>query len=108
MPDEIEIANLDATMGGLSRADAGLLALRLFRGQATNDLDLTSMVADAWLMGAAATRNAALGRRICRVCGCWEHEACEDVGEVGCAWVEQDLCSVCQPDDIGGLAHGSA
>lgn len=27
----------------------------------------------------------------CRVCGCWEYNACED----GCSWVEPDLCSAC-------------
>lgn len=28
----------------------------------------------------------------CRVCGCWEFQACEG----GCYWVEKDLCSACK------------
>lgn len=32
-----------------------------------------------------------LGRHICRICGCWELEACDG----GCWWVESDLCSAC-------------
>ncbi len=29
----------------------------------------------------------------CRICGCTMHMACED----GCAWIEADLCSACDP-----------
>lgn len=35
------------------------------------------------------------GWPVCRVCGCWEFNACWD-DEVGaCWWVEADLCSHC-------------
>ena len=30
-------------------------------------------------------------KRTCRVCGCWEMQACEG----GCYWVGDDLCSAC-------------
>lgn len=29
--------------------------------------------------------------QVCRECGCWEEEACDQ----GCEWVEPDLCSAC-------------
>lgn len=29
--------------------------------------------------------------RTCRVCGCWEMQACPQ----GCYWVAEDLCSAC-------------
>jgi hypothetical protein len=39
------------------------------------------------------------GARTCRVCGCWEYNACWD-DEIGaCWWVEDDLCSHCVSDD---------
>lgn len=34
--------------------------------------------------------------RTCRVCGCWELQACED----GCSWVEADRCSACPADAV--------
>lgn len=34
--------------------------------------------------------------RQCRVCGCTEDDACEG----GCAWVEEDLCSECDVDEL--------
>ncbi len=39
--------------------------------------------------------------RVCRECGCTEHNACEDSrSPTGtCWWVEGDLCSACQAKD---------
>ena len=31
----------------------------------------------------------------CRVCGCWEYNACPDEDFGACWWVEPDLCSAC-------------
>ena len=36
-----------------------------------------------------------LGVRKCRVCGCWEFDACLDAFFGACRWVEPDLCSGC-------------
>jgi hypothetical protein len=73
--------------GGLSEADANLLVMRL-----TEDLqDAREVLQAAWTMGATVVRNVARGRRVCRICGCWELEACDG----GCSWVEVDLCSSC-------------
>lgn len=52
---------------------------------------LQAMVGRAWMMGATVAMNSTVGRHVCRICGCWELEACED----GCWWVEADLCSSC-------------
>ena len=38
-----------------------------------------------------------LGIQQCRVCGCTDNHACE----MGCAWVEVDLCSACVPGRVG-------
>ena len=35
------------------------------------------------------------GDRICRGCGCWDWNACADMHDGPCWWVEEDLCSVC-------------
>lgn len=35
------------------------------------------------------------GVATCRVCGCWEYDACWDEDEGACWWVEADLCSAC-------------
>jgi hypothetical protein len=32
---------------------------------------------------------------ICRICGCTELDACDAGHGDGCAWAEDDLCSVC-------------
>ncbi len=48
-------------------------------------------VARAYAHGQAVVRNSLAGRRVCRVCGCWELHACEG----GCWWVAEDLCSTC-------------
>lgn len=32
--------------------------------------------------------------KICRACGCSQNDACD----IGCSWVEDDLCSVCADD----------
>lgn len=45
----------------------------------------------AFAHGQRVMKNRDLGRRTCRVCGCWELNACNG----GCSWVEADLCSAC-------------
>lgn len=35
------------------------------------------------------------GEPVCRVCGCWEFDACCDDERGPCWWVEPDLCSHC-------------
>lgn len=74
---------------GLSRDDAVRLLDRLLTENSGNPI---ALVADAWLYGATAARNALSGRRVCHVCGCWEMHACEG----GCSWVGPNLCSACQ------------
>ncbi|HRH71438.1 MAG TPA: hypothetical protein PLB89_18200 [Flavobacteriales bacterium] len=37
--------------------------------------------------------------RECRVCHCTEMNACVSEDGVPCHWVEEDLCSACDPDD---------
>ncbi|HEY2249640.1 MAG TPA: hypothetical protein VGH74_01220 [Planctomycetaceae bacterium] len=38
--------------------------------------------------------------RTCRICGCTDANACLDGGTgPACHWVEEDLCSVCVPED---------
>ncbi len=74
------------------------VARLLARLQADAQGDQGEMLARAWAMGARAASNAAKGRRICRICGCWELQACEPDS---CCWVERDLCSRC---DTVGLA----
>lgn len=38
--------------------------------------------------------HAAADARTCRVCGCWELQACES----GCAWASADRCTACPAD----------
>jgi len=38
--------------------------------------------------------------RECRVCGCTDAEACEDIDGLACHWVEEDLCSECAGDKV--------
>ena len=33
--------------------------------------------------------------RTCRECGCWDWNACCDMRDGPCWWVEEDLCSYC-------------
>lgn len=40
----------------------------------------------------------------CRVCGCWQYDACLDENGEPCHWAEADLCSVCAPADRAGVA----
>ena len=42
-----------------------------------------------------ARRPAPEGWPTCRVCGCWELDACWDDEAGPCWWVEEDLCSHC-------------
>lgn len=39
-----------------------------------------------------------LSRRACRVCGCTDARACAG----GCAWVDEDTCSACDPAPRAG------
>lgn len=52
---------------------------------------VNAMIGRAWMMGARAVMNAYAGRHPCRICGCWELEACDQ----GCGWAEPGLCTVC-------------
>ncbi len=71
--------------------------LRLLVRRATEETDddpeiaLALAIGQAWLLGARVAVNTALERSPCRVCGCWEMEACED----GCGWAELGLCTAC-------------
>lgn len=85
------VPSAEHLMLGLAGEDAARLEERLCAEHGV----VVRMLAAAWLMGATAMRNAMAGRRICRICGCWEHEACEP----GCSWVAEDLCSVCAEHD---------
>lgn len=38
---------------------------------------------------------APAGFPTCRVCGCWEYDACWDDDSGACWWVTPDLCSHC-------------
>jgi hypothetical protein len=39
------------------------------------------------------------GNRVCRVCGCTDDDCSQCIQKTGhaCHWVEEDLCSACQP-----------
>ena len=37
------------------------------------------------------------GAQTCRECGCWQLDACWDDDRGPCWWVEEDLCSHCEP-----------
>jgi len=39
------------------------------------------------------------GAQTCRVCGCWDYNACVDDFAGPCFWVEGDLCSACATED---------
>lgn len=79
---------LDPRGPTITPADATLLAARLDR---FDDLGVAVILAEAWRMGATTALNVTRGRRTCRICGCWELNACG----TGCWWVETDLCSSC-------------
>ncbi len=83
-------------------ADAAQLLGRLY-AEAGIAKDATSvsieiggdLVERAFSAGQAVVWNQAHLRRTCRICGCWELEACEG----SCWWVAADLCSSCGEDD---------
>lgn len=52
---------------------------------------VNAMIGAAWMMGARVVMNTIATRQPCRICGCWELEACED----GCSWAEVGLCTAC-------------
>lgn len=56
-----------------------------------NSDQVRELVGRSWMMGARVALNVAGGRAPCRVCGCWELEACDG----GCGWAEADLCTAC-------------
>lgn len=85
------VPSAEHLMLGLTGEDAARLEERLCAEHGV----VVRMLAAAWLMGATAMRNAMAGRRICRICGCCELEACG----TGCSWVAQDLCSSCEVHD---------
>ena len=68
--------------------DLQLIAARLKADCGDN---YEAAVGQAWIMGSRTVQNMVRGRRTCRICGCWELEACEG----GCAWAEADLCTAC-------------
>ena len=35
------------------------------------------------------------GEPICRICGCWDWNPCQDEIDGPCWWVEENLCSAC-------------
>ena len=41
----------------------------------------------------------------CRVCGCWELDACVNELMEPCSWVEPDLCSHCWNKEQSGVAE---
>lgn len=66
---------------------------------------LIEAIARAWMMGANVALNTFEGLRVCRICGCWQLQACQE----RCAWVAADLCSTCVPvaaQRLGGLTCG--
>lgn len=93
--DPAWMALYDAPSQALVDADAQLLTVRLFGSG--KDAPPAHLVAEAWRLGAAVAV-APAGRRICRICGCWELNACA----AGCWWVAEDLCSQC---DRGEAQH---
>lgn len=76
-------------------ADLDLLVLRITSELERSDpeTDLAEAIGRAWMMGARVVLNTAQGRRTCRLCGCWEQEACEG----GCGWAGDDICTACAP-----------
>ncbi len=77
-------------MDGLRADDAVRLFGRLSR-EHPGEIGRVALLQMAWRMGGAAMRNASMGRQVCRICGCWDLEACPPT----CSWVEPDLCSAC-------------
>jgi hypothetical protein len=69
------------------------------------DIDeLVQAVGRAWMMGARVVLNTAEGHRTCRICGCWQEDACES----SCSWVAPDLCSAClDPAELPGADAAS-
>lgn len=75
-------------------------------GQATMVLDADDM----------AQLRTAVGERTCRECGCTDNNACvfpstthDEATPAGrpttCHWIEDDLCSACDPDAPEDVAH---
>jgi hypothetical protein len=56
--------------------------------------EILAIVARARVHGGRAAIAEAMAYRHCRVCGCTETTACHPPP---CWWVENDLCSACQP-----------
>jgi hypothetical protein len=66
--------------------------------------DVENVAALAFQFGAAKGYAEANFRRACRICGCTEFRACHG----GCAWVEVDLCSACEPFVQRAFIEGTA
>lgn len=89
--DPAWMAIYSAPSRALVDADAQLLTVRIFGSG--KDAPPAYLVAEVWRLGATVGA-APAGRRICRICGCWELNACV----AGCWWVAKDLCSQCDSD----------
>jgi hypothetical protein len=99
--------SLDKIEARETAADLGRLGARLLKEVVTDPLtvpgyhldtvvcltldNLNALAGRAWMMGARVVMNTAAGRQPCRICGCWELEACDQ----GCGWGEPGLCTVC-------------
>lgn len=87
----------DARRTQIQALDLDLLTARLVRDvrgdrkTAIDMAELREVAGLAFMMGANVYHNVAAGRRTCRICGCWELEACDPP----CSWLEGDLCSAC-------------
>lgn len=91
-------------LDGMEPEDAHRMAVRLAAETGGN---IPAMVARAHRFGRVTEQRTREGRRICRLCGCWEGNACPPT----CSWAEYDLCSQCAVTvvrlDAAG-AHGMA
>lgn len=87
-----------------AQADLALLSQRLVAefghmpGGEGADMTMdqvNAMLGRAWMMGARVVMNTTMGRQTCRICGCWELEACGETPWEACGWAEPGLCTAC-------------
>lgn len=100
LPAWNELRDLKALVDRISSEIGGASVLGTFSRE-----KLTEAIARAWMMGANVALHHAEGLRSCRICGCWQLQACAD----RCSWVAADLCSTCVPiaaQRAGGLTCG--
>lgn len=88
---ELELAFADLPAGADLRRLVDRLNMAAGEKPVITYMDIAEAVGRAWMMGARVALNTVQGRGPCRICGCWELEACEG----GCAWAEPGLCTVC-------------